>query len=59
MFPGDHPDLHVPPGEDVIKSLISRPPEETLNGIIDIVPFLLEQLLARLLGRVDVQLIKV
>ena len=56
---GNHADLDVSSGQNIVEPLVPRPAKETLHGVVDVVPFFLEKLLAGLLGGVDVQLVEV
>ena len=51
---GDDANLDVALLQNFVKTLVPRAPEETLDGIVDLVPALLEELLAGLFGGVDV-----
>ena len=51
---GHDADLDVALLQNFIKAFVARAPQETLDGIVDLVPALLEELLAGLLGGVDV-----
>ncbi len=51
---GDNTNLDVALLQNFVKTLVPRAPEKTLDGIVDLVPALLEELLSGLFRGVDV-----
>jgi hypothetical protein len=56
---GNHPDFDVSARQYVIEPLVAGTTEEAFDRVVDLVPFLLEKLLARFLSGVDIELVEV
>jgi hypothetical protein len=59
VSPRDHPDLHVAARQYLVQPFVAGASEEALDGVVDFVPLLLEELLAGLLSSVDGELIEI